>query len=173
MPTCEVCGRECRSTQEITLEGADLRVCDRCAKLGEPVRRPKSTGFTPRPGTKHFRSSTPSRRSTHRPKSSRPRAQQRELVPVEDFTRKIRISREAQGMSQQDVARILNERASVIGKLESGKMSPTIQIARKLERLFKLELLEEAASVDLPRESSSRSTTLGDVVQIRRKKPPS
>jgi putative transcription factor len=73
-------------------------------------------------------------------------------------------------MSQQDVARELNERSSIIAKLESGKISPTIRIARKLERLFKLTLLEEAESLDLPYQPPKSTTTLGDVVQIRKKK---
>jgi putative transcription factor len=73
-------------------------------------------------------------------------------------------------MAQKDVARELNERTSVITKVESGKMAPTISLARKLERLFKLTLLEEAESVDLSPVPSRSSATLGDVVEIKRKK---
>jgi putative transcription factor len=94
----------------------------------------------------------------------------RELVPVEDFTKLIRKAREQRGMSQKDVAREIHERASVITKIESGKMAPTISLAKKLERLFKLTLLEEAESVDLSPSSPQSSATLGDVVQIKRKK---
>lgn len=75
-------------------------------------------------------------------------------------------------MSQQDVAQRINERASVIGKLESGKMSvATIKLARKLERLFKLTLLEAVEPLDLSPSSESSKATLGDIVEIRRKKP--
>lgn len=161
MPQCEVCGRDSRFTQEIKLEGALLRVCSRCAKLGEPVRTPSA------PRTSTAAHSSP-RTSKGRPTPKRSR--ERELVPVEDFARQIRIAREKRGMSQQDVARELNERSSIIAKLESGKISPTIRIARKLERLFKLTLLEEAESLDLPYQPPKSTATLGDVVQIRRKK---
>jgi putative transcription factor len=96
------------------------------------------------------------------------------LVPVENFSQLIRAARVERGMSQQDVAQRINERASVIGKLESGKMSVcTIKLARKLERLFKLTLLEYAEPLDLSAGSESSKTTLGDVVEIRRKKPKS
>jgi len=91
-------------------------------------------------------------------------------MPVEDFGQLIRTARERRGMSQLEVARRINERASVIAKLESGKMSPTIELARKLERLFKITLLEEAEIPDIPIKSSGQTTTLGDVVEIRRKK---
>ncbi|MFX0169159.1 MAG: multiprotein bridging factor aMBF1 [Candidatus Hodarchaeota archaeon] len=166
MPTCEICGRECRSTREISLEGAELFACNRCAELGEPVHRPKpavgppSTVLKTRP--------TSALRPSHRP-----RPQSRELVAVDNFSQLIRKAREQQGMSQKDVAGKLHERTSIIAKLESGKLTPTISLARKLERLFKLTLLEEAESLDLSPVTSQSSTTLGDVVEIRRKKPPS
>jgi len=170
MPTCEICGRETPSTQEISLEGAKLQACVRCAKLGEPIRKPT-------PSAPQFATSVQA--GQHRPTlhpsrqpPSRPRQIERELVPVEGFSRLIRTAREEQGMSQKDVANKLFERTSIIAKLEGGKMSPTIALARKLERLFKLTLLEEAESVDLSPISPSSTTTLGDVVEVRRKRRP-
>jgi len=169
MVTCEICGRECYSTREISLEGALLQACNRCAELGKPVPRtkpPSSKSSIPRTRSH----SVPRSSSTGRYPSTRSRPQRRELVPVEDFTKLIRKAREQRGMAQKDVARQLHERASVITKVESGKMAPTISLARKLERLFKLTLLEEAESVDLSPGTSQSSATLGDVVQIKRKK---
>ena len=173
MPTCEICGRECHSTREISLEGAQLQACSRCAELGEPVRKPKPPGSRPPSTPKSRPVSIPRPSSSPRHPHRRSRPQRRELVPVEDFTKLIRKAREQRGLSQKDVARQLHERTSVITKIESGKMAPTIGLARKLERLFKLTLLEEAESVDLSTVSSQSSTTLGDVVQIKRKKPSS
>lgn len=167
MPTCEICGRETRSTREISLEGARLQACSRCEKLGEPTRRLK-----PSSSTTASRQPIPRQPRLHpqRQKPSRPRRSERELVAVEDFSQLIRTAREKQGMSQRDDANKLHERTSIIAKLEGGKMSPTITLARKLERLFKLRLLEEAESVDLSPSFPSRTTTLGDVVEVRRKK---
>lgn len=170
---CEVCGRETHSTQEVLLEGAKLQVCSRCASLGQPIRKTKPSGSTSLPST-----TSSTQRRSHSPPSShrytRPRPPKRELVPVENFSQLIRAARVERGMSQQDVAQRINERSSVIGKLESGKMSVcTIKLARKLERLFKLTLLEVAEPLDLSTGSESPKTTLGDVVEIRRKKPKS
>lgn len=165
MPTCEICGRECSSTRQITIEGAQLYACSRCAALGEPVHNKKTSG--------HGASAEIRRRPVHIPREVRrgpPRPPRRELVPVENFTKLIRQAREQKGMAQKDVARALNERTSVITKVESGKMSPTITLARKLERLFKLVLLEEAETVEISPPPSQSSATLGDVVQIKRKK---
>lgn len=170
MPTCEICGRETQSTQEISLEGAKLQACSRCAKLGEPTRRPKPASSIPQYTTPVQPGSRRPRLHPPRQKPFRRRRTERELVAVENFPRLIRTAREQRGMSQKEVAHKLHERTSIIAKLEGGKMSPTIMLARKLERLFKLKLLEEAESVDLSLSSPSRTTTLGDVVEVRRKK---
>lgn len=169
---CEVCGRETHSTQEVLLEGATLHVCSRCAALGQPIRKTKSSGPSPLPSVT---ASSTQRRSRPPPsphRFTRQRRPKRELVPVENFSQLIRAARTERGMSQQDVAQRINERSSVIGKLESGKMSVcTIKLARKLERLFKLVLLEVAEPLDLSTSSESSKATLGDIVEIRRKKP--
>ena len=173
MPTCEICGRECYSTREIALEGAHLFACNRCAELGKPVHRSKKPGYQPSTPPKSRPVSIPRPTSSTRLTSARSRPQRRELVPVEDFTKQIRKAREQKGWSQKDVANQIHERTSLITKIESGKMAPTISLARKLERLFKLTLLEESESVDLSPVPSTSSATLGDVVQIKRKKPSS
>ncbi|MHA2426769.1 MAG: multiprotein bridging factor aMBF1 [Candidatus Hermodarchaeia archaeon] len=170
MPTCEICGRECHSTREIALEGAHLHACSRCAELGKPVHRSKKTGNQSSSPRRSLPFAPPRAPSSTRPTGVKSRPQRRELVPVEDFTKLIRKAREQKGWAQKEVANQLHERASVITKVESGKMPPTIRLARKLERLFKLTLLEESESVDLSPVSSQSSTTLGDVVQIKRKK---
>lgn len=170
MVTCEICGRECHSTREISLEGALLHACNRCAELGKPVPRSKPPSSRPSSIPRTRSASVPRSSTTGRYPPVRSRSQRRELVPVEDFTKQIRKAREQRGMAQKEVARQLHERASVIAKIESGKMAPTISLVRKLERLFKLTLLEEAESVDLSPGSSQSSATLGDVVQIKRKK---
>jgi putative transcription factor len=171
MPTCEICGRECKSTKEIALEGAHLYACSRCAELGKPVPRSKKAG--PSSPTRSLPVSSPRALSSTGRRRGPSRSQPRELVPVEDFTKLIRKAREQKGWAQKDVANQLHERTSVITKVESGKMPPTIKLARKLERLFKITLLEEAESIDLSPVTSHSSATLGDVVQIKRKKPSS
>ena len=171
MPTCEICGRDCHSTREISLEGAQLEACSRCAELGKPVHRSRKPGEQSSSPGRGLPFAPPRALSSTRPTSVKSRPQRRELVPVEDFTKLIRQAREQKGWAQKDVANQLHERTSVITKVESGKMAPTISLVRKLERLFKLTLLEESESIDLSPVPSQSSTTLGDVVQIKRKKP--
>lgn len=173
MPTCEVCGRTCNSVQEVTLEGARLLTCDRCAKLGQPVGKSQPAQAPPRQAPPLH--TIPERIRTPPPRREpvTPRHAEREIVPVENFAALVRKAREQRGLSHKEVARQLNERESIIAKLETGKMSPTNNLARKMERLFKLTLLEEAESLDMYPSKSSSTSTLGDVVEVRKKKPTS
>lgn len=173
MPTCEVCGREVNSVQEVTLEGAKLLTCSRCAKLGQPVRKLQSAPGLPRPTSPAYVPSEGTRTPAPRREPIRPRGAEREIVPVENFAALVRKAREQRGLSHKEVARLLNERESVIAKLETGKMTPTTNLARRIERLFKLTLLEEAESLEALPSKSSSTTTFGDIVEIRKKKPTS
>lgn len=170
MPTCEVCGREVQSVQEVTLEGAKLLTCSRCAKLGEPIGQASSTRIPPRPASPEFVTRERIRAPPLRREPIKARRAEREIVPVENFAALVRKAREQRGLSHKEVARQLNERESVIAKLETGKMTPTTNLARRMEKLFKLTLLEEAESVDTYPSRSSSPTTFGDVVEVRKKK---
>ena len=171
MPTCEVCGREVHSVQEVTLEGAKLLTCSRCAKLGQPVRKAQPGQVPPRAAPPTYPATERIHTQPTRREPIKPRRAEREIVPVEDFAALVRKAREQRGLSHKEVARQLNERESVIAKLETGKMTPTTNLARRMERLFKLTLLEEAESLDMSPAKSSSPTTFGDVVEVRKKKP--
>ena len=84
-----------------------------------------------------------------------------------DYDERIREARESRGLSQQDLANELNEKASLVRKVERGDVLPSDTLRKKLER--KLEIsLTEGDSDDEDSEwssGSSTTTTLGDVVK--------
>ncbi|EQD39031.1 transcriptional regulator, XRE family, partial [mine drainage metagenome] len=61
-----------------------------------------------------------------------------ELSP--DWARRIRSAREALGWTPDDLGRKLNEKKSVVLKLESGNFRPPDALVGKLERLLKVRL---------------------------------
>ena len=75
-------------------------------------------------------------------------------------------------MSQQDFATYLNERESVVSKWEQGQMQPSIETARKLERMLGLRLVEEETETSLsePTAKKSDEPTLGDFIKVRKRK---
>jgi putative transcription factor len=88
-----------------------------------------------------------------------------EVVP--DYDGRIRSARESRGLSQEDLARELNEKASLIRKLERGDMLPTDSVQSKLERELDIALTEGGDDGNAEWESggSAGTTTLGDVVK--------
>jgi putative transcription factor len=83
-----------------------------------------------------------------------------------DYDDRIRRARESRSLSQQELADTLNEKTSLIRKLERGDVLPSDQVQRKLERELDISLAEGASDDDAEWSSeSSTTTTLGDVVK--------
>ena len=87
---------------------------------------------------------------------------------VTDYDDRIRQARENEGLSQSDLANELNEKASLIRKLERSDTLPSDQVKTKLERFLDISLTGESGSTEDSEwsgGSSSGSYTLGDVVK--------
>ena len=86
---------------------------------------------------------------------------------AQDFDEQIRQARESAGLSQEDLAKDLNEKASLIQKLEQGKMLPTDEMQEKLERSLDIDLTAGGSTDETEWESDSDAGeyTLGDVVE--------
>ena len=52
------------------------------------------------------------------------------------FGKKLRERREAKGLSQKELAKLLNTSYSVIGKYERDEMQPSIEAAKKIAKLI-------------------------------------
>jgi len=55
---------------------------------------------------------------------------------MESFGKKLRECREAKGLSQKELANLLNTSYSVIGKYERDEMLPSIEAAKKIAKLI-------------------------------------
>jgi len=89
-----------------------------------------------------------------------------ELAP--DYDQRIRQARESAGLSQEELAKELNEKASLIRKLEHGDVLPSDDVQKKLERRLSISLTGEGGEEeDAEWESSGGGTglTLGDMVK--------
>jgi putative transcription factor len=146
---CEICGGR-RASKVAAIEGARLNVCDACARLGGVVSE--------------LRQVAPRRTAALRPQAP-------ELTVVDDFDSIIRKAREAKGWKQEDLARKIAEPVTTLAKIEGGRMTPSEDACRKLERALGIKLLIvlQETAVEVPKSKES-ATTLGDVVTIRKRK---
>jgi putative transcription factor len=62
---------------------------------------------------------------------------------VDDYSSKVRKNRERLGLTQDQLGAKINEKGSVISRIESGHMEPDLKMAKKLERFLGVTFLEE------------------------------
>ena len=173
MPQCEMCGADQASLTTTKVEGAELELCSSCTDFGTEVRD-ESTGSG---GGKYSTSSSTGKSSSSGSSSSsggssggsstRPRDMFDDMDEIAtDYDDRIRKARESRGLSQEELANQLNEKASLIRKLERGDTLPTDDIQRKLEGELEITLVEGESAEDAEWDSGDSGTmTLGDVVK--------
>jgi putative transcription factor len=161
---CEICGSEIYGpSKRIILEGSKLLVCMKCSNLGEPdinaERYPSRT--------KRRTLGTPVKKRTS---ESRLPREVEELEVAEDFPKMIKEAREKKKMSQQDLARTVKERLSIIQKIELGKMTPDLRISRALEHILRIKLLLPRSETPIETDKPDQTgLTLGDVIQYKKR----
>jgi putative transcription factor len=158
MPDCERCGKKSKLTL-VLIEGAEMYLCPDCSKYGKTVER--------KPEPRPVQRSKPAQ-SFHRPK--KPDAlSKREKELAEDYPRRIQRGREKMGLSREDLGRKINERVSVISKLEHGEMHPSDNLIKKLEKALNIELLEEIEDYSYSPKAESSGMTLADFIVTKKK----
>jgi len=162
---CEVCGRKIHGEPiRALIEGAKLTVCHECSKHGTIIyEEPK-----PRP-------TVPTAKGTRPPVTFQVRKPPEATVDTsielaEGYGDKIRQAREKIGLSHEDLGKKLNEKISLLKKIETGKMTPDNKLATKLEHILKIKLIVPASEEKIPKtkisRTESREMTLGDIIQI-------
>ncbi|MEM1815054.1 MAG: multiprotein bridging factor aMBF1 [Sulfolobales archaeon] len=93
-----------------------------------------------------------------------------EVVP--DYADRVRQARERLGLTQKALADMVKESENTIKRIESGRLVPTIALARKLESVLSVKLLEpvvDSAQAQLPNPAKMKELTLGDVVSLKKR----
>ena len=89
---------------------------------------------------------------------------------VENFNDLIKNSRESQGMTQKEFAKKINEKESIVHKIETGSIKPSIQIARKLEKTLNIKLIEKYQEEYKSTETKEpEDLTIGDLIKIKKR----
>jgi putative transcription factor len=154
MALCEMCGKESQLILA-EIEGGELNVCSGCVKYGTVQKKTHNKNFVP--VRKNFsKQNTP------------------EFKVVGNYSDLLRSARENKGMKQEDFAKFLNEKESIFTKWESGSLKPRLDVARRLERVLGIKLVErdEIKSVDSEKKKKGGSDefTLGDFIKIKKRK---
>jgi putative transcription factor len=166
---CEVCGRKIfGKPYRVIIEEAKLTVCNECSKHGKIVWEEEAKPKTVIPKTK---TALPPLRIPSKKPSAATVDTTQELV--ENFYLKIRKAREKLGISHEELGKKINEKISLLKKIETGKMTPNNTLVTKLEHTLKIKLLapvseEKTSQLKIPK-PVSRELTLGDLVKLNKK----
>ena len=166
---CELCGQEAPFLKPLLIEGSLLKVCANCAKFGtgaapSPETEPAGAGGTSigSGGSDSSRQSGAGVGSTYattrltkeeiikrrlefrerRMSSKDVYSERGEKELVEDYHKRIQQARNQLGWNQEQLGQKINERKSVISKLENKSMKPDDKLVRKLEKALGIKLME-------------------------------
>lgn len=153
---CDMCGKITEKLNLVKVESVEMSLCVDCTKYGTFVKRVKAP-------------------DKFKEKYSRTvgivKRNEKIVSIIESFGIKIKNAREKLNLNQEDLAKKLNEKESLMQRIESGKKEPTIAMAKKLERFLQIKLVEETIdNADSDGEKRSPRTkaplTIGDMIKL-------
>ena len=159
---CEVCGHKIHEDPiTAVIEGAKLTVCVECSKHGKIV----------------YEEPAAPKQALKKPQAPITMVQRKPLVAAvqitqevtEDYASKIRAAREKLVLTHEELGKKINEKASVLRNLETGKMAPNNQLASKLEHMLKIKLLvpiSEEKVTPISQSAANQELTLGDLIEL-------
>jgi len=141
-------------------------VCDNCAQYGTKIHNSDSKNSRKRQYQKTYQSS---------PKKKIRRTQEIETLEiVSDFASKIKNVRNKLRLNQDQFAQKINEKPSLLRRIEIGKVEPTVKLARKIEDTYKIRLLQKTTSSDMnilenKLKKKTHGSALGDIAFVKKK----
>lgn len=157
---CEMCGEERLHLYKVIVEGSLLSVCEKCKKFGEviSIEKPKIE-----------------ERKKEKAKPEPPKfveEEEKQEVVIDDYAERIKEAREKRDLTQEQLAKAIAEKESVIHKIESNQMVPSMKLAKKLEQFLRIRLVEEFDPNKKPvKELDLRdeAITIGDLIRLKKK----
>ncbi len=147
MEECELCGENIDSVYGINVEGVELRVCSSCAKGKRIV----------------YREDKRSMKREIAKKQAKPRREEVEIV--DNYGLKIRKARESMKLPLKVLAELINEKESLLARVESEGTLPSEVLTRKLEKALSIKLEQQVVEQErAQRRDKKENATLGEFV---------
>ncbi len=145
-----MCGKQASDIYVIDVEGAQLRVCAKCARgekvISKDIPKPSASG----------QAIQPERRNP-----------EEEMELIEGYGRAVREAREAMKLPLKVLAEMLNEKETLLLRVEEEKTKPTIQLTAKLEKALNIRLAAQPKSEGAYHGRKSDKATIGDFIVKR------
>ncbi len=150
---CDMCGKDTRLFKT-KIENAMMDVCKVCSKFGEIISEVVEEEIEKK-GRKFIK-----------------REIENEVIELvrEGYGLIIKKAREKKGLKQEELAKEIKEKTSLIHKLENELIEPSLKLAKKLEKFLRIKLIEyyENKEDKISKSDNSR-ITIGDLLDDKPK----
>ena len=152
MPNCDMCGKETGMLFRTLVEGVQLNVCKGCSSFGKVLEQVKVIEKAKKTVT------------------VKPEEPETIEIVVPEYAEIIRKARERLNLKQEDLAKKINERASLIQNIERDRFKPSMHLAKKLEKFLHIKLIESVqdSQVDV-KKIKSEGLTIGDFIKVKKR----
>lgn len=154
MSNCDMCGKEGELVEAI-VEGSMMNVCLFCSRHGSVVTINQAVV----------------EKKIEREREEEEGISQYVDVIVDNFAERIKKAREKKGLRQEDLAKAIAEKESVINQLETGRLKPSSKLAKKLAVFLNITLVENVEQKipkkGRPLDFKDESVTIGDLLRKR------
>ncbi len=155
---CEMCGKDTNLVIAL-IEGTEMNVCNQCAQFGKVIKKVEPEPKRKRKENKEDLVKVMKEES------------KKEVIQIitPDYGNIIKKEREALGLKQEDFAKKINEKISLMHKIEIGSFEPSIALARKIEKFLKIKLIEhyEEEHGKLHKVEGN-GMTIGDLIRFKK-----
>lgn len=164
MTSCDMCGKKIEKGIKAKIEGTEMSVCSDCSKYGEIIG-----------GNTHnnFNNSNKSFNNTFKKKVIRDEIEE---DIVSGYGLIVKNAREKMNLKQDELAKKINEKISLIHQIESEHLKPRLVTAKKLEKFFGIKLIHTISNTNYSiqnkneEEREGEELTFGDLIKKAMKK---
>ena len=151
-----MCGKDTQLFKT-DIEGSILNVCKQCSKFGKVIsvirEKPKETKKETKGNT--VKSTEPDKELV--------------LAVIPNYGEIIKKQREILGIKQEDFAKRINEKVSLVHKIETNNFEPNVSLARKIEKFLHIKLLEiDEVKPTFLQQTKSEGFTIGDFIKVKK-----
>jgi len=156
--TCELCGKDVSETTTVKVEGSEMEVCESCKKHGKEILSSDKKNQS----TKEVLQRIKNKRRTN----STPDKYGEDIEELAlDYSERIESARLKNDLTQEELAKKINEKKSVIAKLEKEDMRPSEDLRKKLENTLDIKLTEKIESAPTKTSKKTEGLTIGDLIE--------
>lgn len=129
------------------IEGTVLEVCESCLSFGEKIIEPEVLRRVRRIKTKPL--------------------VEEETVFVDNYGKLILSTRKRMNLTREEFAKKINEKESVIKRVEAEQMMPNDALTKKIERFLGIKLTKTYEKKRIEKKVQRGKLTLGDIVEVK------